>query len=485
MGSFSSTDDLQNEHPIASKGKKMRRKSVWFQSILITIALFSFLALPGHVFSDGTETLGLPGIDISQGTGIVAAGTGLVDSQPASFNIQVPDGATVNMVLLYWEGQMSTEEIGDDTIVINGTEVEGQLIGGPAFFFEGAHCSSFRADITDLGLVGPGSNTLTIEGVDFTKASNGAGVVAIYDDGSDLADIQVLDGIDLAYINAEEPRQTTVAQTFTFEPADYDRSADLAMFFSSVAGKISSGDDLRPSVIEITVTGDMEEEGTTIVNELGSNDGEEWDTLSITIDIPAGASDVTVQAKSEDAFDLGALPASLAWVGSFFALSEPPAEPPPPPAPPVPTDKICFNIYKATAANYFGTILDWLTIKGNICLPDGAAPFNPHTDEVTLTMWDNTIRIPAGSFKTINHFGYKVYCYRRPISCLGRIYVYLDFNKGFWKVCTWGQNGSLYTNSSGGTVEMTVGDHVGTDSFKWTRNRSFCFKRYAWFVDRN
>ena len=91
-----------------------------------------------EVLADGTETLGPPSIPIAAGTGVIAAGTGLIDpTQPGTINITVPEGAVVTQVLLYWEGQMSTDVAGDGTIEVNGIPVSGAIIGGPAFFFLG------------------------------------------------------------------------------------------------------------------------------------------------------------------------------------------------------------------------------------------------------------------------------------------------------------------------------------------------------------
>ena len=113
-----------------------------------TLVLMGTVA--GPVLADGTETLGPPGIFIESGTGIVAAGTGMA-TQPGTIDITVPAGATVNQVLLYWEGQMTTNVAGDDTLVIDGNNVTGTLIGGQTFFFNNAYNSAFRADITGLG----------------------------------------------------------------------------------------------------------------------------------------------------------------------------------------------------------------------------------------------------------------------------------------------------------------------------------------------
>ena len=80
------------------------------------LAVVWMLSTSAQALADGTETLGTPSIAIASGSGIVAAGTGMVD-QPGTIDIAVPAGATVNQVLLYWEGQMSTDVAGDDTIV--------------------------------------------------------------------------------------------------------------------------------------------------------------------------------------------------------------------------------------------------------------------------------------------------------------------------------------------------------------------------------
>jgi hypothetical protein len=272
------------------------------------------------VIADGTETLGTPSITIGSGTGVVAGGTGMI-SQPGSISVDVP--GSVVQVLLYWEGQMATGVPGDDTIVVDGNPVTGTLIGGQTPFFFGAYSSAFRADITGLGLVAPGANTLSVDGLAFTKVANGAGVLVIYDDGSTTTNIQVRDGVDLAFINFfSEPRKSTIPQAFNFTAASVDRMADLAMFFSSVSGSVSTH-GFRPSSVEVTV------DGTTTVfsNMLDSNDGEEWDTVNLDVLVPAGASLLTVQAFSRDDFGDGQDPlaASFAWTAAALSLVTPPS----------------------------------------------------------------------------------------------------------------------------------------------------------------
>src|SRR5688572_26625434 len=91
----------------------------------------SSLALLGIValVADGTEQLGPASIPIAAGTGMVSAGTGM-NVQPSQITVEVPEGATVNQVVLYWEGFMAEDVAGDDTIVVSGNSVTGALIGG-------------------------------------------------------------------------------------------------------------------------------------------------------------------------------------------------------------------------------------------------------------------------------------------------------------------------------------------------------------------
>ncbi len=295
----------------------MTRRMMWAAAALLAAGAM------GRIAADGTETLGTPGIPIASGTGVVAAGTGMV-SQPAALSVTVPDGAVVKQVLLYWEGFMASDAPGDSTIVVNGIELSGTLIGGQTFFFNPAWASTFRADITGLGFVNAGPNVLTLSGLDYSLVSNGAGVYVIFDDGSSDAQIDVRDGSDLAFVNFAEPLRNTVPQTFNFPASAADRTANLDLFFASVSGTVS-GDGLRPTAIELTTNGPGG--GTTVLpNLLDSIAGEEWDAFTIAVDIPAGATSLTVQPFSRDDLGTGGLPASFDWLAAAFSLE--PEEPP-------------------------------------------------------------------------------------------------------------------------------------------------------------
>lgn len=284
---------------------------------LLTVFLATMLAgaaLAAPVAADGTEELGIPSVPIESGSGVITAGTG-TRVQPATINLSVPSGATIQQVLVYWEGQ-SQYQAPDSTINLNGSEITGTLIGGPTSVYSNWMTTTHRADITALGLITAGANAIAVSGMDFDRANGGAGLMVIYADGSE-SQITLFDGNDFAFANYDGTRQSTVAKTFTFAPANVDRTADLDMFFSSVHGPDHLG--LRPSVLEVSVSGVV----TAYPNVLGSLDGDEWDTFQAPVSIPAGASSVTVQAFSEDRLGTGFLPASLVWNAASLSIDLP------------------------------------------------------------------------------------------------------------------------------------------------------------------
>jgi hypothetical protein len=299
------------------------RAKVWTAAVAWAAAMAMMLASPAaDVLADGTETLGPPSVAVAAGTETAIAGVGLALSQPGTINLTVPAGVTVKQVLLYWSGyfKQASDAPATMTITVAGNPVVGAKIGGPTFFYTGAYAATYRADVTGLKLVSPGANAISVGGLSFTKLNQGAGVLAILDRGTPAANIQVRDGTDTAFIDFASPRDTTVPQTFNFLAAATARQARLAIFAGSVFNKVF-GAPIRPNVVEVTVGGGP---ATSYFNLLGSNDGEEWDSLMLDVAIPAGATSLSVRLLSKDMTGTGELPASLVWVGASFAL--PPAQ---------------------------------------------------------------------------------------------------------------------------------------------------------------
>lgn len=280
--------------------------------VAVVVALLS-LTPPRMGRTEGTETLGPPAVPVvAHASGIAVGGTGLF-TLPAAITLDLPADARVRQVLLYWEGEFQGGGAGGDTIDVNGRDIRGSLVGGPSRFFPQTSgdvlSSSYRADVTGLDIVGPGSNRVTIGGLGYNYRNDGAGLLVLYDDGTPAKDIQILDGNDNAYFEFAPPLDTTAPQTFTFEADTVERTATLALMVGSVGHE-------RPNAALITAGG----ETTRRVNVLSDNTGDEWDALTIPITIPAGATTATVQLLSEgDGSDHR--PASLSWVMSGLALA--------------------------------------------------------------------------------------------------------------------------------------------------------------------
>lgn len=300
---------------------------IWQRTPATIAAFIALLALAAQpVLADGTETLGTPSIPIASGSGITAAGTGLGDSQPADITVNVPAGATVQQVILYWEGtNLATADLTPtDTITVDGNPVLGDFIGGDTLFSgsdgNGERTVAYRADITGLGLIGDGASTISVGGLDFTEENDGAGILVIYDDGSADAGIDVRDGNDFAFINRNSPLDETVPQTFDFVASNQDRLGNIELLVGSVADDTGQF-GFRPSSFEVTTAGST----SVFSDQLNSNDGRYWDTVNLGITIPAGADSLTVELFSRDdgVVAPGNLPASLVWVASGFSVETP------------------------------------------------------------------------------------------------------------------------------------------------------------------
>ncbi len=270
---------------------------------------------------NGTETLGTPSIAIAGGSGFAEGGVGMVGVASGTLNIDVPMGATVTQALLYWAGG-TTGAPGDDAIMVDGTEIQGELIGGPVDFFtvSGVHYyfSAYRADITDMALVAAGANSFTITGFDFDNSggtldeNNGTSILVIYDDGTE-AELSLVDGLDMAFFKFVPTLDATVPQTFTFNAEAADRMADMVI----MSGSVGEG---RPNQIKVTTSaGDQ-----MFIDMLGSFDALLWDSMILSVLVPAGDTSLTVQLISTDSEE--PLGASLGWVGSGLSVPVTPPE---------------------------------------------------------------------------------------------------------------------------------------------------------------
>jgi hypothetical protein len=287
---------------------------------LLAIVLTTPFFFATNALADGTETLGTPSIAIGEGTTTTVAGVGLRDGQPENLDFNV-DGAVVQ-ALLYVEGAnvSSSDKTPTMEIEVGGNPVTASFIGGNTKFLSDHYTLTYRADVT--GLVSSGANSLSIDGLDFTRGSDGAGILVISDNGGALSEIQVKDGNDWAFIGSPgTDLKVTVPQTFTFDASNKDRFGAIDYHVGSVAGGFDNIGQFRPNSFEITV------DGVTSVfsDQLNSTNGNLWDTISLGVTIPAGATSLTAQifSRDDEVVAPGNLPASLNWVASALTIEAP------------------------------------------------------------------------------------------------------------------------------------------------------------------
>ncbi len=254
-------------------------------------------------------------LELATGSGIVAAGGGL-HTQPAFLTLHVPGEASVEQVLLYWHGLAAGADEGDDTALINGIEVRGTQVGESTLFFRERgiyprYSIAYRADITELGLIRGGDNIVVLDGLDFL-ATNGGGVVVIYDDGSE-AIIDLREGADNAFADFAVPLDTTIEQDYEFEPSELDRQSEILFMVSGVAHRS------RPAAVSVRI-----DDGPAgiLFDKVRSRDFLEWDTYVLPLTIPAGAQKVSVRLLSTPELPTQK-PASLTWIASALVLPEP------------------------------------------------------------------------------------------------------------------------------------------------------------------
>ena len=160
---------------------KMKRGKLGLCSALLATA--TMLPVSG-VIADGTEVLGPPSVTIATGSRFITAGVGLDATQPGDLVFNVPAGNSIEQVLIYWDGADTAPTGGppvigttEDTISVGGNSVTGKFIGGRTAG-GGTQFYAFRADITALGVVTTGDNTIPVSGLDFDQ-NNGAGILVL------------------------------------------------------------------------------------------------------------------------------------------------------------------------------------------------------------------------------------------------------------------------------------------------------------------
>jgi hypothetical protein len=268
----------------------------------------SLLNLP-TVSDDGLTARDISGVTA---TDFVTGGTGTASNNVETLSVDVPAGASVEAVYLYWARRIvDPTDAPASEIEVEGSTVTGTIIGGPIDTPDGMNAAtSYRADISGLALIGPGSNSLDVE--DDAAGALGASVLVLYDDGGAPSVLRLYDGVDFVWNDAALAfAQSADPVTFTVPSSTEERSARLDLFIGDLEGNGA----IRPHELDITVGGST----TTLDKPFSAADGPKWDNFTWPITIPAGVTEVTVEPISPDVPDAE----SLVWVTAGLSVEPP------------------------------------------------------------------------------------------------------------------------------------------------------------------
>ena len=274
---------------------------------LIGLVALAAIALPlaSSASAQYVETLGPATIPVASGSDIISAGTGLYDTGEGSIELDIPAGVTVKQVLLYWGGRALTGVPYDDDLVLSGTPVTGAPVNvtgvlvGEAALPEPLPAFTYRADVTSLLTLAPGTNTVDVSGFDPSiERRDGASLVAIVDDGVGSGTLYLYDGADYAWVGTGD---VINQQTFVFPAAAIDRTASLIFLVGDTQAD-------RPERLEIW------RDGVSVFNQVNYFQqlaGPQWSDRREEIPFPAGSTSLSAQLFSEG--PPGSNPESLTW----------------------------------------------------------------------------------------------------------------------------------------------------------------------------
>lgn len=120
---------------------------------------------------------------------------------------------------------------------------------------------------------------------------------------------------------------------------------------------------------------------------------------------------------------------------------------------------------------------DKIKIKGSLKLVEWGESFEPEIDVVRVTIDDQVITIPEGSFEAEDSSGLIQYCFKGDIPDVGHVHMCLNFDECRWSIDIRGKDAADIVQNDGASIGLIIGTNVGKDSFEWTKKT----ERYVMF----
>ncbi|MBN1512141.1 MAG: PEP-CTERM sorting domain-containing protein [Phycisphaerae bacterium] len=279
---------------------------------------------------------------------VVNTGVGVRDTGGTGTMSNVAVSGQVQKAWLYWVGENipHTDLAKDSMVTLTRSGSAGQSVTAetssviqfevpwqPGNYYWDAARIAYWADVTDIVAAGTFDYTVS----DFVMDDSlGVGLQIVYaDETLPAQNLSIYQGHDYAFAgwqNAGELNRTNVV-TYEFAPAAYDRILDAA--FMLAGGEDQNTDrpdqlwyDVGTHETEVDLPAELITNGLGTVldaNPLNANSGNEWDTVTKSVLIPAGATYASFQFESGGGTGLGHPKESFSWITSSFSLVPEPA----------------------------------------------------------------------------------------------------------------------------------------------------------------
>jgi hypothetical protein len=225
---------------------------------------------------------------IAKGTGLAITGNGIID-----LTGQIPHGAVIEKVFLYWEVVRANDEINPEGM-LNGTPISGELIGTVKVY--DMFVDGYRADVTGIGTAVLNMLTNFPNAMEPVTITEGASLVVVYS-RNDLPykTVMINDGIQVFQ------NETMLTSFKNFNVEDSTLQAKTTYI-------IGEGDSALYSAAF---------NGISIVSENNpiEAEGAFWDTLNI---------DVTHMANTEETIadaSIRSMSYILGWIAQVFSVT--------------------------------------------------------------------------------------------------------------------------------------------------------------------
>jgi len=125
----------------------------------------------------------------------------------------------------------------------------------------------------------------------------------------------------------------------------------------------------------------------------------------------------------------------------------------------------CFNVNFMKVIDTRPNKRDRISISGSLKLHEEDWLFDPDMDDVHVTVNDQVITVPAGSFEGKKRQFFLYYRFKGEIPDVGRVFMFLNFDRYSWWIYISGKDVGDFVKGNGAAVKLDIGMNTGGDRF--------------------